>query len=117
MSEPPLPPSEQSAVGAGHSAQGVRPDGLGPVGEPAHHLLVQAPVPALDVDGFTVTILGLVAFLIGTAVTWFFYPELQSQGNGWWLGVCVSGCGLGLVGLAYCRRRRDQRRSGRWERD
>jgi uncharacterized membrane protein YidH (DUF202 family) len=85
-------------------------------GQP-HHLLEQAPVAPMDVDGYRVTVLGLIAFAVGSAVCAFFYDTLQREGNGWWLGVCLSGLALGLMGLAYCRFRRDRRSAGRWDRD
>jgi hypothetical protein len=71
----------------------------------------------MDADGLSVTILGLVAFAIGTGITALFYAELASQGKGWWLGVCLCGFGLGLIGLGYCLFRRGRRRDGRWQRD
>ncbi len=92
-------------------------DDLPRVGAEPHHFLVQAPVPVLDVDGFTVTILGLAAFAVASVLAAVFYPALEQHGNGWWLGVCVSGFGLGLIGLAYCLYRRSRRRAGRWDRD
>lgn len=94
------------------------PTASGPsAGEQPHHFLVQAPVPVLDVDGFNVTILGLIAFAVGAVVTAVFYSDLQAQGRGWWLGVCLSGFVLGLIGMAYCLYRRSRRRAGRWDRD
>jgi hypothetical protein len=104
------------------------PEGSVPVPEPGTaaataaseqhtHFLVQAPVPVLDVDGFNVTILGLIAFAVGAVVTGVFYSDLQAQGRGWWLGVCLSGFLLGLIGMAYCLYRRGRRRAGRWDRD
>ncbi len=106
MTESPLPPSEQQ-----------RADGHGSVGQTPHHFLVQAPVPAMDVDGFNVTTLGIVVFAVASVLAAVFYPELQADGNGWWLGVCVSGLGLGLIGMVYCLHRRARRRAGRWDRD
>jgi len=91
--------------------------GLPAGGETVRHFLVQAPVPAMDVDGFKATILGLVAFAVGSVVTGIFFDTLQRAGKGWWLGVCVSGFALGLIGLGYCRHRRARRRAGRWNRD
>jgi hypothetical protein len=81
------------------------------------HFLVQAPVPVMDVDGFRVTTLGLVVFAVASILAALFYPELKRDGNGWWLGVCISGFLLGLVGLGYCLFRRSRRRAGRWDRD
>jgi hypothetical protein len=87
------------------------------VGEPARHFLVQAPVPVMDVDGFNVTTLGIVVFAVASVLAGLFYDDLQQHGNGWWLGVCLSGFGLGLVGMVYCLYRRARRRAGRWDRD
>jgi len=87
------------------------------VGDPPRHFLVQAPVPVMDVDGFNVTTIGIVLFAIASVLAGVFYPRLEEAGNGWWLWVCVSGFGLGLIGLAYCLHRRSRRRAGRWDRD
>ena len=87
------------------------------VGEPARHFLVQAPVPVMDVDGFNVTTLGIVVFAVASVLAGLFYDDLREHGNGWWLGVCLSGFGLGLVGMVYCLYRRARRRAGRWDRD
>jgi hypothetical protein len=38
-----------------------------------------------------------------------FYGELEEHGRLWWLWTCLAGCGLGLFGLEYCRRRRKAR--------
>ncbi|MFL6027950.1 MAG: DUF2530 domain-containing protein [Friedmanniella sp.] len=77
-----------------------------------HHLLVQAPVPAVDVDGIRVVTVGTVLFAVASILTALLYPRLQAEGRGWWLGVCVSGFVLGLVGLLYCWNRVRQRRRG-----
>lgn len=111
VSDPLSPPTNERA------AADQRPLGLPLLGEAPHHLLQQAPVAPMDVDGFRVTILGLIAFGIGSVVTAVFYDQLHRDDNGWWLGVCISGFGLGLVGLAYCLFRRARRRAGRWDRD
>lgn len=79
------------------------------VGE--HHLLEQAPVPPLDVDGLNVVTIGLVLFGLATVLGVVFHATLVARGHGWWLWVAVCGFLLGLVGLAYCTRRRKQRRS------
>jgi hypothetical protein len=68
-----------------------------------HHFLVQAPVPAVDADGVRVVGIGTGLFAVASVVLALLRPELASQGRGWWLAVCLSGFGLGLVGLAYCR--------------
>lgn len=77
--------------------------------ENGHHFLVQAPVPALDVDGLNVVTIGLVVFGVASVLAAIFQPQLAARGDGWWLWVAVSGFGLGLIGLAYCVRRRRKR--------
>ncbi len=111
VSESPAPPADGQPTGISAA------DKLPPVGAEPHHFLVQAPVPVLDVDGLTATILGLAAFGLASLLALVFYPDLQQHGRGWWLGVCVSGVGLGLIGLGYCLYRRERRRAGRWDRD
>jgi hypothetical protein len=106
VSEPPfLPPDEPSTLGSGRQE------------ETGRHFLVQAPVPVMDVDGFNVTTLGIVVFSVASVLAGIYYPRLDRAGNGWWLGVCVSGLVLGFVGMAYCLWRRSRRRAGRWDRD
>lgn len=85
--------------------------------EKSGHLLVQAPVPPLDVDGLTVAIIGTALFAAASVAFALFYSALAAAGNGWWLGVAISGFGLGLIGLAYCYSRRLGRRSGNWHRN
>jgi hypothetical protein len=67
------------------------------------HLLVQAPVPAVDADGIRVVSTGTALFAVASVVLALLRPELVAAGRGWWLGVCLSGFGLGLIGLLYCR--------------
>jgi len=81
------------------------------------HLFVQAPVPPLDIDGLTVVIIGTSLFAVASVVLAIFYSTLAAAGHGWWLGVAISGFGLGLVGLAYCYNRRLGRRAGNWHRN
>ncbi|HYP44702.1 MAG TPA: DUF2530 domain-containing protein [Propionibacteriaceae bacterium] len=109
MTDPTLPPTDQLSQASGRL--GRTPS------QQRHHLLEQAPVAPMDVDGLRATVLGLVAFAVGTVVCVLFYDSLQRDGNAWWLGVCLSGLGLGLVGLVYCQLRRKARRAGRWDRD
>lgn len=81
-------------------------------GHEHHHRLVQAPVPAVDVDGIQVVTFGTAVFAVASVVAALLHPRLASDGRGWWLGVCVSGFVLGLVGLLYCWNRVRQRRQG-----
>jgi len=80
-------------------------------------VLRQAPVPAVDVDGLNVVSVGTVLFAVAAVLLGLDYPELRADGRGWWLGVAISGWALGLVGLAYCWRRRRLRQAGQWHRD
>lgn len=75
--------------------------------------LVQAPVRALDPDGFAVVGSGTVAFAIGTVVCWIFLNQLISTGRGWYLYVAMVGTLIGVVGLSvgFLRRHRRQRPS------
>ena len=92
-------PSEQSADrGVGSRTEG--------------HLIQQAEVPPLDVDGVQAATVGTVLFAIATVVMALGYDRLRAAGDAWWLGVAVSGLGLGLISLGYTviRRRRRRRR-------
>lgn len=84
---------------------------------PEHHFLVQAPVAPVDVDGLNVVVTGTLAFAVASVLAGVFYADLAVRGDGWWLGVCISGFVLGLVGLLYCWNRRRRRRAGHWNKD
>jgi hypothetical protein len=73
------------------------------------HLLQQAPVSALDIDGIQATTTGTILFAVTTVILALLYDRLAATGNAWWLGVSVSGVVLGLIGLVYCRNRRRRR--------
>jgi MYXO-CTERM domain-containing protein len=81
--------------------------------EPAkhRHFWVQAPVPALDVDGLAVVTVGTAIFGVVSVLFAFAYDWLATHGHGSWLQISVAGFALGLVGLAYCWRRRRRRRA------
>lgn len=77
------------------------------------HLIQQAEVPPLDVDGVQAATVGTVLFAVATVIMLLTYDRLVAAGDGWWLGVAVSGLVLGLLSLAYTiSRRRRRRRSG-----
>lgn len=99
------PPTEQPDTGSA-GARAVE-----------HHFLVQAPVPPMDVDGLNVVVTGTIAFAIASVLCVIFYAELAARGNEWWLGICIAGFGLGLLGLRYCTNRRSRRRAGLWNKD
>jgi hypothetical protein len=81
--------------------------------EPAdhRHFWVQAPVPAMDVDGLAVVTAGTAIFGVASVVMAFAYDWLAASGYGSWLQISVAGFALGLIGLAYCWTRRRRRRA------
>lgn len=78
-----------------------------------------APAPPLPEsragDGVALVASGTVLFALASVLLAIGYPRLVEAGRGWWLGVAVSGTGLGLAGLLYCLRRRRSRRIARLE--
>ena len=75
-----------------------------------HHFLVQAPVPPADVDGLAVVTVGTAIFGLASVILAIAYDWLAAHDRTTWLGVSISGFVLGLIGLAYCWRRRRRRR-------
>jgi len=73
---------------------------------PDHHVLVQAPIAPVDVDGVMAAQVGTVTFLVLTAVCWWWLPTLSARGDGWWLWVCLVGAALGVVMVMFTRWRR-----------
>lgn len=65
-------------------------------------------VHPLDVTGVRTVTVGVVLWFIAFVALLPFYSTLQSHGRGWWLWTCMAGFGLGLLGLEYCRRRRNR---------
>jgi hypothetical protein len=70
---------------------------------------IVAEVEPLDVDGVRTVEIGSLVWLIAFLALLPFYSELEDNGRLWWLWTCLAGCGLGLFGLEYCRRRRRAR--------
>ena len=70
---------------------------------------IVADVEPLDVDGVRTVEIGSLVWLSGFLALLPFYGELEEHGRLWWLWTCLAGCGLGLFGLEYCRRRRKAR--------
>jgi hypothetical protein len=68
-----------------------------------------APVEPLDVDGVRTVQVGTGLFLLAFVGLLPFYGRLEQQGQTWWLWMCLTGVGLGLLGGEYCRRRRNFR--------
>lgn len=62
---------------------------------------------ALDVDGVAAVTVGTGLWVVATVVMLVMRPQLVADDRGWWLWVGLAGTGLGLLGIWYCRRRRD----------
>lgn len=77
---------------------------------PGAHLIQQAEVPPLDVDGVQAATVGTAAFAVASVIMAVGYDRLAAAGDGWWLGVGVCGFGLGLISLGYTISRRRRRR-------
>ena len=69
---------------------------------------ITAKVHPLDVTGVRTLGVGVVIWLIAFTALLPFYSTLQDHGHGTWLWTCLAGFGLGLLGLEYCRRRRNR---------
>lgn len=66
-----------------------------------------AQVDPMDVDGVRTMIVGTIVWAVGAIALLPFIGILRSQDHMWWLWTCLAGFGLGLIGLEYCRRRRN----------
>ncbi len=67
-----------------------------------------APEP-LDVDAVRVVTAGTVLWAVAGLVLLVFAREwLADTDRTWWLWTCAAGAGLGVLGVWYCRRRRDR---------
>ncbi len=73
--------------------------------------LATADVEPLDVDGVRTIAVGTGLWMVAFLALLPFYGTLVENGTSWWLWTCVAGFGLGLLGLEYCRRRRNHLRS------
>lgn len=71
-----------------------------------------AELQPLAVDTVKIVVAGTVVFAVALLVT-LLVPTLRSGERDWWPWACVSGLGLGLVGLAYIRRGRGNAASAR----
>ena len=82
--------------------------------QPTHHEIgnrtyLIAPVEPLDVDGVRTVQVGTGLFLLGFLGLLPFYGRLEESGRTWLLWMCLTGVGLGLLGMEYCKRRRRYR--------
>ncbi len=74
------------------------------VGKKTHRV---AEVEPMDVDGVRTMTFGTIAWGIVALALVPFWGNLQDQGRTWWLWTAIAGLGLGLMGIEYCKRRRD----------
>lgn len=79
---------------------------------PHQPLMVQAPVRALDPDGAAVITGGTTGFAIASLACWIGWEDLAARGDGWYLGVALTGLGLGVVAGLFAWTRSHQRRRG-----
>ncbi|HSK25695.1 MAG TPA: DUF2530 domain-containing protein [Jiangellales bacterium] len=68
----------------------------------------EAPeIEPLDVDGVRAVATGTVLWAVAFVVLAIRRDSLEESGHTWWLWTCLAAVGLGLLGLEYCRKRRD----------
>lgn len=60
-----------------------------------------------DVDGVRTVGVGTALWAVALLGLLPFKGRLDETGRGWWIWTCLAGIGLGLLGLEYCRKRRD----------
>lgn len=82
---------------------------------PHSPLLVQAPVRALDPDGTGIITAGTVAFALASLALWWRLDDLAAAGQSWWLWVCVTGVGLGGIGMGIAWTRSHRRKTAEAE--
>lgn len=71
-----------------------------------------APVEPLDVDGVRTVQVGTAVFLLAFIALLPFYGRLQEEDQTWLLWMCLTGVGLGVLGIEYCKHRRQLRSDG-----
>lgn len=77
------------------------------MGRRQNHSARPTDVRPVDVDGVRTVAIVTVGWGIAFVVLALRQGQLNDAGRGWWLWTCLAGVGLGLLGLEYCRRRRD----------
>ncbi|HEX2497792.1 MAG TPA: DUF2530 domain-containing protein [Actinomycetes bacterium] len=97
-----------SSRSAGHGRPRPRPDRSAPV-KPRSHAKPDAELQelqAVDVDGVAATTIGTVVWAAAFLIMLPFRSDLEANGRGDWLWICLAGVVGGLFGIVYCRRRR-----------
>ncbi|MGH3423361.1 MAG: DUF2530 domain-containing protein [Nocardioidaceae bacterium] len=75
--------------------------------ELGHTTYKVAEVEPLDVDGVRTVAVGSGIWMVAFVALLPFIGTLHESGRVWWLWTCLAGFGLGLIGVEYCRRRRN----------
>lgn len=65
---------------------------------------IEQPTKPLDVDGVSAMTIG-TALWAAAFVILLITGTRFSDSNGWWLSVCAAGCGIGVIGMLFTRRR------------
>ena len=65
----------------------------------------------LATDGVRVVVAGTVLWAVALVLALVFYGDLSDDGRGWYAPAAGCGIALGLIGIAYCTRRRDALRA------
>ena len=74
------------------------------VGKKTH---LVAEVEPMDVDGVRTMTVGTIVWGVIAIALLPFLGTLDENGRTWWLWTALAGFGLGLIGIEYCRRRRN----------
>jgi len=61
--------------------------------------------PPLRTDDVRTVLVGTALWAVALLALLPFWSRLEDAGRLWWVATCACGFGLGLVGLAYTRRR------------
>jgi hypothetical protein len=88
--------------------RGARPEKPVTTHQLGRRTYIVADVEPLDVDGVRTIAVGAGLWLLAFVLLLPFYGRLEETDRVWWLWTCLAGFGLGLLGLDYCRRRRNR---------
>lgn len=78
------------------------------IGRKTHRV---AQVDPMDVDGVRTMTVGTIVWGVAAIALLPFLGTLDQEGRAWWLWTALAGFGLGLIGIEYCRRRRNALRT------
>lgn len=74
------------------------------IGRTTHRV---AAVEPMDLDGVRTMTVGTILWGVATVALLPFLGTLEQEGRTWWVWASLAGLGLGLIGIEYCRRRRN----------